>query len=546
MDGVEWVEQTGPDSQRVLPQHVKRALAYMRANMAERITLDGVASACAVSERTLLRQFQQFVGLAPLAYLRRFRLSAARSGLADPQNRDAIADIAARCGFSHLGRFATEYRRLYGETPSAARQRVRARLADSALSSQPPAVDVPRRKPSLLIVPLRTETLHEGMEARDLTERLAATLSRMRIASVTLVHASRISCVNVPQPRNAGTEYCLLGRLTRRDERTRVVVRLVDVATDRHLWGDSFDGSANDPFELQDRVVDGVLCGVVAHITGAEIEHTYDKDPADLDARDLALRAMPFIRSASAIGSQKALAILKRAVDMDPADAVAVALLAFTQFQLVLYYGTESPATAMDSAARLTLRGLSLDSNDPLVLVACGGVAHWMRRFDAADALLARARAIDPTSAWAWERYGYSLRPCLSSGVKDGGVQLSHQEAADHAIAGFQRALQLMAPGISQSNCFHGIASAHIMAGRWEDARVWMHRALADNPNGAWIHRNMFSLAFKVGDQGTMTQSVEHMRRAYPYLTVSYHADNLAAADPLWLEALRNAGMPLN
>jgi adenylate cyclase len=103
-----------------------------------------------------------------------------------------------------------------------------------------------------------------------------------------------------------------------------------------------------------------------------------------------------------------------------------------------------------------------------------------------------------------------------------------------------------MAPGISQSNCFHGIASAHIMAGRWEDARVWMHRALADNPNGAWIHRNMFSLAFKVGDQGTMTQSVEHMRRAYPYLTVSYHADNLAAADPLWLEALRNAGMPLN
>ena len=131
---------------------------------------------------------------------------------------------------------------------------------------------------------------------------------------------------------------------------------------------------------------------------------------------------------------------------MDPADAVAVALLAFTQFQLVLYYGTELPATAMDSAARLTLRGLSLDNNDPLVLVACGGVAHWMRRFDAADALLARARAIDPTSAWAWERYGYSLRPCLSSGVKDGGVQLSHREAADHAIAGFQRAIQLMAP----------------------------------------------------------------------------------------------------
>jgi transcriptional regulator GlxA family with amidase domain len=39
----------------------------MRANMAERITLEGMASTCAISERTLLRQFRHFVGLdAPL------------------------------------------------------------------------------------------------------------------------------------------------------------------------------------------------------------------------------------------------------------------------------------------------------------------------------------------------------------------------------------------------------------------------------------------------------------------------------------------------
>ena len=71
------------------------------------------------------------------------------------------------------------------------------------------------------------------------------------------------------------------------------------------------------------------------------------------------------------------------------------------------------------------------------------------------------------------------------------------------------------------------------MADRWEDARVWMHKALAENPHGAWIYRNVFSLAFKTGDPGAMTRSVEHLRRAYPHLTVSYHADNLAAADPL-------------
>ena len=546
MDGFERTALIDPDGEPVLPHRLKRALAYMRANMAERITLEDLTSACAVSERTLLRQFRQFVGLAPLAYLRRLRLNTAKNKLVDPKANDAIADIAACCGFSHLGRFATEYCRLFGETPSATRQRVRTRMAEKALSSQPSTADASRNKPSLVILPLRTETLHEGVEARDLTERLAATLSRMRIASVTLAHPSRMPAAAVLQPRNARTEYCLLGRLTRHGERTRVIVRLVDVATNRHLWGDSFDGLADNPFELQDRVVDGVLSGVVSHITDAEIERTYDKDPRDVGARDLALGAIPFIRKGDAIGSQRAIAILERAVDMDPADAVAVALLALSHFQLVLYYGTEVPATAMDAAAQLSQSALSLDNSDPMVLVACGGVAHWMRQFDEADALLARALAIDPTSSWAWERYAYSLRPCLSSGEKHGGVHLSHRDAADHAIAGFQRALRLMGPSMPRSNCFHGIASAHVMACRWEDARVWMQRALAVNPDGAWIHRNVFSLAFKTGDSGNMARSVELMRRAYPHLSVSYHAKNLTAADPLWLEALAKAGMPLS
>jgi tetratricopeptide (TPR) repeat protein len=228
------------------------------------------------------------------------------------------------------------------------------------------------------------------------------------------------------------------------------------------------------------------------------------------------------------------------------ADAVAVALLAISQFQLVINYGTESPATATEAAVRLSQRGLALDNNDPVVLVACGGLAHLMKRFDEADVLLARALAIDPTSAWAWMRYGFSLRrPRLSSGVKNDGLQLSRQEAADRAIACIQRALQLMGPGLSRGNCFNGIASAHVMARRWEDATVWMGRALAEDPNDTATYRHIFSLAFNMGDRNTMTRSVEHLRRACPHLTVSYHTDNFSEANPLWLEALRSAGMPL-
>jgi AraC-like DNA-binding protein/TolB-like protein len=531
MDRVERTELIEPASQRVLPQHVKRALAYMRANMAERITGERLASACAISERTLLRQFQQFVGLAPLAYLRRLRLNAARSALVGPENSDPIADIAVRCGFSHLGRFATEYRRLFGETPSDTRQRVRARMAGTALSLQPSDADAGRKKPSLVILPLRTETLQESAEARDLTERLAATLSRMRIASVTLAHPSRISCINVPRPRNAGTEYCLLGRLVRGDERTRVIVRLVDVAADRHIWGDSFDGLVNDPFELQDRVVGDVMCRVVAHITDAEIEGAYSKDPRDIGTRELSLQALPLISNANIPSVTRAMALLNRAIDIDAADATSIALLAYCHAQCANYIATASLDVDRDAALNLSQRAGMLDNSDPLVLTARGLVAAWALRYDEADALATRALSIDPCSAWAWMLRGHTRRGFAC--------------APDRAIADYQRSIQLRGPGISPSSCLYAIGGAHWRAGRFEETVRWVRQGLAENPNATWMHRNLSCAAAKLGDTATVARSVDSMRRAQPHMTVSLLVENYPIADPDWLEAITRLGMPL-
>jgi AraC-like DNA-binding protein len=191
MDVIEPVRGIEPDRRHPLPQLMKCALDHMRANLGEKITLSSLAFACSAPERTLLRQFKRFVGLSPLAHLHRLRLNAARSELLEAGGRHSIADIATRCGFSHLGRFATDYRRLFGELPSSTRQRINIRAETSRSSTNsiaaPPSI-VGSKRPSLLILPLRTATLHEGLEARDLTERLAAAMSRMGIASVALAH----------------------------------------------------------------------------------------------------------------------------------------------------------------------------------------------------------------------------------------------------------------------------------------------------------------------------------------------------------------------
>ncbi len=532
MDGFADNEPLEDTTQRLLPQHVKRALVYMRGNMAEQITLTELACACATPERTLLKQFRKFVGVSPLACLRRLRLNLARSELLRDDCDTAIAEIATGCGFTHLGRFATEYRRAFGESPSMTRHRVRRHSPDDAPLAAPVAW---REKPVLLVMPLRTETLQEQFEARDLMERLGATLSLMRIATVTLVHPSRAPSFSAPsfsvgRQRDGGTRYALMGRLRRVDDRTRVITRLIDVDSDRHLWGDSFDGPANDPFALQDRVVDGVLCGVVSSIADAEVGRVQRKDPRDRAARDLATQALPLIFAARLPSTLQAMTLLERAIELDPSEPLAVALLACCHGQVGFNFGTSSPPAARAEVELQARRAALLDSSDPLVTTARAMAMSMSWQCQEADSLAVRAVAMDPTSTWAWERRGFT-------GLCGG-------EHPDKLISEYTRALQLRSPDWPHVISFMGMASAHRLAGRLREADAWARKALAENPDMASTHRWEAQYAFDIGDRARMAQAVERMRRLHPDASVSLLAACAPSADARWLDAMGDAGLP--
>ena len=57
-------------------------------------------------------------GLGPKAYYSRLRLNEVRQELLAGSPSDVIAEIANRNGFWHMGQFAKEYRRFFGELPS--------------------------------------------------------------------------------------------------------------------------------------------------------------------------------------------------------------------------------------------------------------------------------------------------------------------------------------------------------------------------------------------------------------------------------------------
>lgn len=74
-----------------------------------------------LSRRSLQYCFDEVTGMAPLAYMRSLRLNQVRRELKYGDRRRAVSDVAYSWGFNHLSQFAQDYRRLFGESPSAAR-----------------------------------------------------------------------------------------------------------------------------------------------------------------------------------------------------------------------------------------------------------------------------------------------------------------------------------------------------------------------------------------------------------------------------------------
>jgi AraC-like DNA-binding protein len=103
-----------------------------------------------VSKRGLELAFQAMVRITPCRFLKQNRMNRVRKELrASNRATGNVTDILSRWGVSELGRFAVEYKRLFGESPSTTLSRdvvVPARhLADGLVS---PCIQEPEHFPS--------------------------------------------------------------------------------------------------------------------------------------------------------------------------------------------------------------------------------------------------------------------------------------------------------------------------------------------------------------------------------------------------------------
>lgn len=100
---------------------VRRAEAFVEAEAERAPTVVDLCRATGACRRTLQASFVDVLGIGPSRYLRALRLNRARTEL--KRGGASVSEVAVRWGFAHFGRFAADYRAMFGESPSATRAR---------------------------------------------------------------------------------------------------------------------------------------------------------------------------------------------------------------------------------------------------------------------------------------------------------------------------------------------------------------------------------------------------------------------------------------
>ena len=99
-------------------QVLDRALGLMRSMGDEQVYTEDLCRAAGVSERTLRNVFYEHFGIAPHRYLMIARLNRVRAAIREAGPGDTISSICADAGIWDFGRFAHQYRELFGVLPS--------------------------------------------------------------------------------------------------------------------------------------------------------------------------------------------------------------------------------------------------------------------------------------------------------------------------------------------------------------------------------------------------------------------------------------------
>jgi pentatricopeptide repeat protein len=457
------------------------------------------------------------------------RLRVARSAIGDSGGQQRLIKTLPRKGWRFVGLVRE------AQEPTAG-----AVASGSPVEPSKAGLTLPD-KPSIAVLPFQNMSgdVEQEYFADGMVDDIITGLSRSkslfviaRSSSFTYkgkaIDIKRVGC-------ELGVRYVLQGSVRKAGDRVRISGQLVDAVTGSHIWADRYESKLEDMFDLQDRVTMSVIGSIAPHLERAEIARALRKPTESLQAYDYYLRALAsFYRFSTPEANMGAFKLAQTASDLDPDFAAPFALAAECLVQRWAFRWSVGGAEEVTEAQRLARRAVEIDNDDPTVLATAGVVlGPFAGEVEEAAMLLARSVSLDPNLAVAQIWYGW-----VQLLLGDGNAAIQH----------FQIGLRMspLDPRIFLAQ--HGMASAHFLASRYEEGKLWAKIAVQQNPNYIGAHRLLMSCHAMAGQVEEARRVWAAMRKMDPTLRISTAMKWQNFRRPrdiqLFEEAYRIAGMP--
>lgn len=220
---------------------------------------------------------------------------------------------------------------------------------------------------SLAVLPLENlsqDPAHDYF-ADGMTDELIGKLSKisaLRVISRTSAMRYKGMKKSLPEiARELQVEAVVEGSVLRSGERVRINARLIDVAGDRQMWAESYEGDLKDVLSLQSDVASAIVREVRVQVAPEETSQLASRGPVNPEAYQLSLQGRVAFLRFTPESLARAAEYFHLAIAKDPGYAPAYTGLADSYIQLA---GRVRPPLEVMPKARLAIeKALELDPN---------------------------------------------------------------------------------------------------------------------------------------------------------------------------------------
>jgi TolB-like protein/Flp pilus assembly protein TadD len=282
---------------------------------------------------------------------------------------------------------------------------------------------------SIAVLPFINMSNDPGNEyfSDGLSEELLNTLAQvdgLRVAARTSSFHFKNTTEDLREvARKLGVDNVLEGSVRKSGNRIRATAQLVKADDGFHLWSQTFDYEIDDVFRIQDEIALAVVDALKVNLLGEERERLTQRATTSVEAHNLYLRGRQFLHRRTLQSLQQAQRMFERAIQEDPAFALAYSGLSDSIQLLAINHGVISPRDAEAQSRPLLERAVELDPRSAEVWASIGLMEMQQRNTKAAEDALKKAIELNPSYASGYLWYA-SLRSGPPFDDEEGALEL--------------------------------------------------------------------------------------------------------------------------